>query len=140
MEKLDVIIKIVDYHEVDGENEGAEITSVGTFEGNENDYTLRYKETGDLAGCEVTLNVKNKNTVTMTRPGEQYSTQLIMQQGKRHNCFYNTPAGELMLGVYTNKVSSTVNENGGKLNFSYTLTFNADLVSENKLKITVQKA
>ena len=140
MEQTDVIIKIKDIHELDGQTEGAEITCVATFEGDENDYTVRYKETGELEGCEVALNVKNKKTVTMTRTGPAYSTQLIMEENKRHNCFYNTPAGELLLGVYAKKVSSTVKDAAGKLDFSYSLTFNTDFVSENELKITIDKA
>lgn len=138
--KKDVIIELVDRHEVDGESEGAKIVSVATIDGNEDDYTIAYSETGDLDGCEVTLNVKNKNTVTMTRTGNMYATQLIMEQGKRHNCFYNTPAGELMLGVYAKNVFSSVNDGEGVLKFSYTLDFNSDLVSENELKIIVKNA
>ena len=138
--KKDVIIELVDRHEVDGESEGAKIVSVATIEGDENDYTIRDSETGDLDGCEVALNVKDKKTVTMTRTGNVYSTQLIVEQGKRHNCFYNTPAGELMLGVYAKKVHSTVEKGEGILRFSYTLDFNSDLVSENELIITVKNA
>lgn len=138
--KRDVIIELVDRHEVDGESEGAKIVSIATIEGDENDYTIRYSETGELEGCEVSLNVKGKNTVTMMRTGRSYATQLIMEQGKRHNCFYNTPAGELMLGVYAKKVHSTVENGEGILRFSYTLDFNADLISENELIITVKNA
>ena len=138
--KKDVIIELVDRHETDGESEGAKITSVATFEGGEDDYTIQYSESGDLEGCTVSLNVKDKNTVTMTRTGKAYSTQLIMEQGKRHNCFYSTPAGELMLGVYAKSVQSTVCDAEGVLKFSYTLDFNSDLVSENELVIKVKKA
>ena len=138
--KKDVIIELVDRHEIDGENEGAKIVSVATIEGDDNDYTIRYSETGELEGCEVALNVKDKNTVTMTRTGRFLTTQMIMEQGKRHNCFYNTPAGELMIGVYTKSVYSSVENGEGILMFSYTLDFNSDLVSENELKITVKNA
>lgn len=138
--KRDVIIELVDRHEVDGESEGTKIVSVATFEGDENDYTIKYCETGELDGCEVSLNVKDKNAVIMTRSGRSFATQLIMEQGKRHNCFYSTPAGELMLGVYTKNVHSTVCEGEGVLKFSYTLDFNSDLVSENELTITVKNA
>lgn len=138
--KKDIVIELVDRHEVDGENEGAKIISVATIEGNDNDYTIRYSETGELEGCEVALNVKNKNTVTMTRTGKLFATQMIMEQGKRHNCFYNTPAGELMIGVYTKSVDSSVENGEGVLKFSYTLDFNSDLISENELIITVKNA
>lgn len=138
--KKDVIIELIDRHETDGESEGAKIVSVATFEGNEDDYTIQYSETGELEGCVVSLNVKDKKIVTMTRTGTSYATELIMEQGKRHNCFYNTPVGELMLGVYAKSVYSNVSDGEGVLKFSYTLDFNSDLVSENELIINVKNA
>ena len=140
MDKREVVIKIVDFHDMDGETEGTEIVSVATIEGDENDYTIRYNEQGELEGCEVSLNVKDKNTVTMTRTGHSYSTRLIIQQGERHNCFYRTPAGEMMIGVYAKSVLSNLKDDEGELTFSYTLSFNSDFVSENDLRITVKKA
>lgn len=133
-----VLITISDRHEVDGEIDSAEIQTIGTFSGTEDDYTLKYSEAGELEGCEVSLNVKDGKTVTMTRSGEQFSTQLIIELNKRHNCFYRTPAGEMMLGVFASEVSSDVTEDGGKVRFKYTLDFNAGLVSENELEITVE--
>ena len=61
MEEYDILIKIVDSHEMDGDTDGAEITTVGTLKGDENDYTIKYKESGELEGCEVLLNVKDKD-------------------------------------------------------------------------------
>jgi len=139
MEEYDILIKIEDSHEMDGDTDGAEITTVGTLKGDENDYTIKYKESGELEGCEVSLNVRDKDTVTMTRKGVAYQTQLIMQKGKRHNCYYMTPAGELMIGVFASEVNSDVDVDGGELSFRYTLDFNAGLVSENELKITVSR-
>ena len=138
--KKDVIVELVDRHEIDGESEGARIVSVATIEGDDDDYTIIYPETGEMEGCVVNLNVKGGKTVTMTRTGDSFSAQMIMQQGKRHTCFYNTPAGELMLGVYTRNVSSNIKDGVGVLKFSYVLDFNSDLVSENELTITVKES
>lgn len=139
MEKTEVLIKIVDSHKIDGESEGTEITTLGTFEGDENNYTLRYSESGEFDGCDISLNVEDKNKITMTRTGSgSFHTQLIMEKGRRHNCCYSTPAGEMMIGVFANMVSSDVKADGGNLRFRYTLDFNAGLVSENELEITVK--
>ena len=72
----------------------------------------------------------------MTRTGK-YNTELIIEKDRRHTCFYETPYGELMMGVYTKNMFTDMNENGGTLRFSYTIDFNNDLASENDLTVSV---
>lgn len=132
----DVIITIKDKHTVNGEVEQTELNTIGKFDGYPDDYTIYYTENGDLEGCEVSLNVKNKNCVTITRTGT-YQTQLIMEKSVRHNCQYITPMGDIILGVFTNNVQSDVTEKGGKLKFDYTLDYNAGVISTNDLTITI---
>ncbi|MBQ2470514.1 MAG: DUF1934 family protein, partial [Ruminococcus sp.] len=43
------------------------------------------------------------------------------------------------IGVFTKTLKSTLGEQGGTLEVSYTLDFNTDLVSENRFFITVEK-
>ncbi len=138
MEK-EVVIKIVDRHEMDGDPDGLETTLLGKFEGTKDNYTLSYTENGELEGCKVTLRVENGDTVTMTRSG-MFETELIIQRGVRHNCSYSTPAGNLMLGVFAQRVESDMDEKGGRLEFDYTLDLGAGVVSENYLVITVKEA
>ena len=45
-----------------------------------------------------------------------------------------------MLGVFAQRVDSDMNENGGRLEFDYTLDLGAGVVSENYLVITVTPA
>ncbi len=138
MEK-EVVIKIVDRHEMDGDSDGLETTLIGRFQGNKDNYILSYAEDGELDGCKVTLKVENGDCITMTRSG-MFETELIIQKGKRHNCSYSTPAGNLMLGVFAQRVESNIDETGGTLEFDYTLDLGAGVVSENYLVITVKEA
>lgn len=138
MEK-DVVIKIVDRHELDGDTDGLETTLIGKFEGDRNNYILSYTEDGELEGCNVRLKVENGECITMTRSG-LFETELIIERGERHNCSYSTPAGILMLGVFASRVESDMDENGGELQFDYTLDLGAGVVSENYLVITVSEA
>ena len=74
----------------------------------------------------------------MTRSGS-FTAQMIMEKGKRHTCVYETPMGSLSLGIYTNKVESTMTPEGGKLIFSYTLDANGSFLSDNILEVTLEK-
>ena len=131
------IIKIVDRHVQDGEEYGCELTTSGKFEINENGCTVVYTETDEeLFDCVTTLNVEGSQRVCMTRSGK-YCTEMIIEKERRHSCYYNTPYGEMVIGVYAKSVVNEIGENGDRLRFSYTLDLNNVPASENELDITV---
>ena len=45
-----------------------------------------------------------------------------------------------MLGIFANKISNSLSDDGGKLNFSYTLDINSGLISENEIEINIKEA
>ncbi len=140
MKNKKVLIKIVDSHDTDGDCLTSELTTLGTLSLMPNGYSLVYTETVDeLAGCTTTLRVEEGRRIFITRSG-LYATEIIIEKDKRHNCYYTTPLGEFMMGVYTKSIESDMNESGGRLDFRYTVDFNSDLASVNDLSITVEAA
>jgi len=136
--KKNIIINIVDTHDTDGDIMDMEMSTLGTLEGMGDDYLITYTEHGgELEGCVTSLQVKGK-CVTMTRAGA-YTSQLIIEQNKRHNCHYSTPYGDFIMGVFAKRVDSNMKDNGGTLSFEYTLDFNADYASKNQLIINVKE-
>lgn len=139
MEK-DVIIDIVARQKTANDEDTMTVTTVGKFSGDENDFKLVYTDMdGELEGCTTTVHVKNKKTVTMTRKGS-YSSELIIEEKRRHNCHYMTPYGELIMGVFAKQVNSEFNGDNAKLDFHYTIDFNSGLVSVNHMTISVKGA
>lgn len=135
----EVIISILDKHEVDGESVSSELITIGTFCGDEDDYSLTYNEQDEsFLNCTTTLRVQNKNKITMTRSGD-FITEMVIEQGKRHNSHYSTPTGNLFMGVFARKVDSRITHSGGSLSFSYTIDFNSDFASLNELNVTVRE-
>ncbi|HZJ77222.1 MAG TPA: DUF1934 domain-containing protein [Clostridia bacterium] len=134
-----VIINIEDSHEIDGEKINSELITVGTLKGDENDYLLTYNEQDEaLKNCTTTLRVQNKNKIIMSRKGD-FMTEMIIEKGKRHNCHYITPSGEMCMGIFASDIDSNINKGGGRLSFSYTVDFNLGFSSLNKLKVTVRE-
>ena len=132
----DTVVKITDRHIQDGEEYTCELTTGGSLDFRPDGFTVIYNETDEeLKGCTTKLKYSG-GTIVMTRTGK-YNTELIIEKDRRHTCFYSTPFGELMMGVYTNNLFTDMNENGGTLRFSYTIDFNNDLASENDLTVTV---
>lgn len=131
------IIKITDRHIQDGEEFEAELTTSGEFEITENGCRVVYTETDEeLENCVTTLDVVGSEKISMTRAGK-YNTEMVIEKDRRHSCFYQTPYGELMMGVFAKKVVNEMTENGGTLNFSYTIDFNNTPASENELTVSV---
>jgi uncharacterized beta-barrel protein YwiB (DUF1934 family) len=134
---IKAIVKIVDRHIQDGEEISCELTTSGEFEVTESGCKIVYNETDEeLANCVTTLDVEASDKISMTRSGK-YNTEMIIEKERRHSCYYATPYGELLMGIYAKKIENKVTENGGTLDFSYTIDFNNVTASENELSVTV---
>ena len=134
---IKAIVKIVDRHIQDGEEISCELTTSGEFEVTESGCKIVYNETDEeLANCVTTLDVEASDKISMTRSGK-YNTEMIIEKDRRHSCYYATPYGELLMGIYAKKIENKVAENGGTLDFSYTIDFNNVTASENELSVTV---
>lgn len=74
--------------------------------------------------------------VTMMRAGS--ATRLILEEGRRHLCVYDTGYGTLSVGVFTSKLRSSLSRSGGKLHVQYTLDIDSNLSSCNELEVRVR--
>ena len=74
--------------------------------------------------------------VTMMRSGS--STRLILEQGRRHLCLYDTGYGTLTLGVFTSELSTSLGEAGGRIDIKYTLDIDSNLSSSNEITVEVK--
>lgn len=136
---MNCLITICDYHDVQGQREKSELTTTAEIHGTTDDYFVIYEEQSEeLKGCTTTVHVENSNCVTVSRTGA-YNTELKMEKGKRNLCCYNTPVGQIMMGVFTSSIRSEYTENKKTiLDFSYSLDFNNELLSKNRIKITAK--
>ena len=73
--------------------------------------------------------------VTMMRSGS--ATRLILERGRRHLCLYDTGYGQLMVGVFTSDLTSSLGDQGGRLDIKYTLDIDSNLSSSNEIKVEV---
>ncbi len=131
-----VLVNIIDRHSSDNDSYSTELTTSGLYEPLDDGFFLSYDEAGEeLSGSVTRLSVHSDGKILMNRAGK-YNTEMVFEPRQRHNCFYETPFGSLMMGIYTKSVTFESLENGGKLHFSYTIDFNNDLSSENELVIS----
>ncbi len=132
-------ITVLDRHFTgdDSEPECGELRTDCTISTKDGAIIVKYNETVEKSNdCETQLIIQN-NRITMMRIG-RFRTSMIFECQKRHICCYETPIGEMMIGIYTNAMFTDFDEEGGILNFAYSIDSGGDLISENELKIFVE--
>ncbi|MGN0501781.1 MAG: DUF1934 domain-containing protein [Ruminococcus sp.] len=139
-DKEKYLISIIGEQTLDGETDRVEVLTSGNYMIKKNHCYIGYKEYDEENPNKYSDNLikVEDNIVTIIRKGEMQS-RLMLEKGKRHQCLYQTVAGDLMIGVFTKTMKNTLNDKGGTLEVSYTLDFNTDLVSENRFIITVEE-
>lgn len=136
------LISVTGIQEVDGEKDSIELTTVGSYminnRGNKYIGYKEYDEENPSISSNNVVKVENDDKVTIIRNGGQ-QTRLILERGKRHQCHYRTIMGDLMIGVFTDSITSNLDDKGGKLHVSYELDFNNEFISKNEFYIDVKE-
>ncbi len=136
------LISIRGKQKVDDETGEVELTTLGSYVRRGDSRYIVYKEyTSEDSNQTRTsiLKIDGSSKVTLMRGGED-RTRLILESGKRHLCQYDTEFGNMMIGIFTSRVQSDLNDLGGNLEVSYTLDINSSLSSQNDIFITIKEA
>lgn len=131
------IIKISDLQTTEEGEDRIEITTRGTFIGDEENYTLEFDEIfDDGLKSHTVLTVKDGKSVNLLRRGDM-NNEIILEAGKRHNFQYQTPYGEMQMGVFANTVENKMTPDGGTLKLVYTIDFYGNFTSAKEMLIEV---
>ena len=135
------LISILGRQQVDGETGEVQVTTLGSYVNKGKNRYITYKEyDSEVNGKPVTsvLKVEGNDKVTLMRGAG--STRLVLENGKRHLCQYDTGYGNMMIGIFTSQLHSNLTDEGGKLEVRYTLDINSNLSSSNEILITIKEA
>lgn len=139
MKAKDVNITLISCQSDGNDKQSTELFTKGKLSFTNGNYVISYEEseaTG-FEGSVTTLEVFAQDKVIMERKGAA-SSQLIIEKGKKHFCRYGTPYGDFTIGVNAQDIKSTLDENGGKLKFSYVLDINASYIGDFEIDIDVK--
>ena len=137
--KKDAVIRIVSLQRTENGDNSSEMSVVGTVAYDNNKSIVEYIENNEETGPEeTTITVSDNDTVSIVRHG-QFSSEMMVEKGKRHLTFYRTPYGELTMGIYGTNVDFSKDEKGATLKLKYELDFNNGFVSENTMKIYIEE-
>lgn len=135
------IITITGTQTVDGETDSVEVVTTGEYHeenGTKTVHYIEYSNEDPNLRTDTTVTIDGDDRLTILRRGET-SSRLELQRGRRHQCAYETPMGQLMIGVYTDDIRDTLSPMGGDLYASYQLDFYADVVSNNEFHINLKE-
>jgi uncharacterized beta-barrel protein YwiB (DUF1934 family) len=113
-----------------------ELTTQGHLRLDDGNYFITYDEADELGKTKTIIRIEGENKLTLFRDNTN-SAQLIIEKDKRHLSHYDTVNGDIFMGVFTNKFSSSMSKNGGELLCRYSLSVNQALISENEINIKV---
>lgn len=138
----DFLIRIDGRMEQGSESDSVQLMTRGSFVRRGGSFFISYKEseTTGYEGCTTTVKVaKDESKVSMTRFGPA-AGQLVVEKGIRHLCHYDTGYGAMTLGVAADEIHSRLTDEGGEVEFSYTLDADQNtILSRNLVKISVRR-
>ncbi len=124
----------------EGSPEEMELVTAGTLHWDgQGGCTVSYQES-ELTGLEGTttrLHIDGRR-VTLLREGS-INSQMVFEEGRRHLSMYETPYGELSIGVCTRRMRSTLDEAGGDLEIDYAIEIDNLVAGQNLFRMNVKK-
>ncbi len=104
---------------MDQEPEVIELVTEGVMEFRDGGWEIRYEETA-LTGLEgVTTHFRvEQDKIILTRTGK-LNSQMIFQEGSRHDSLYEMEFGTLMITVCASRILAQLDSSGGMIDLIY---------------------
>ncbi len=136
--KKNVVITVRGLQRAVSDDEPVEVISAGTYLRKADTHYLSYEE-ADEDGKITKNRIKiTPESIEMTKQGG-ITTQMIFVKGQKQYACYATPFGELTLGMTTNYIKVTEEEQQISAELRYDLEINGAHMSECELDIDVKE-
>lgn len=115
-----------------------ELTTTGSMTEDEHGISIEYDEselTG-MKGSKTRLFLLKDGCVTLSRTGS-VSSHLVFENGRRHICTDSEEVLPFWICIATNKISNTVNRDGGSLAIDYFVEISGERAEHNEIKMTI---
>lgn len=137
----DVIINIKGTQGSAEDTDTIEFTTDGRFGTNGGKYYLSYNE-GPLFDNDIDVKtqiiINSEDSVLLQRSGS-FKSKLLIEKGKRNSCFYSTPHGDLVIGIFGDSFDFKLDDSGGKIKLKYTIDSNLQIISKNEVNISIRE-
>ena len=126
------------YSEPDDDTDIVLTTEAG-FEFQDGVFFVDYEETEitGYAGTKTVIEI-GSDYVSLRRTGT-LNTDMLFMKDRKTSSSYNTPYGELLIGILTSKLEIDVDENGGKVSVEYYVDINNQSKSKNIFDLEIRR-
>jgi len=136
--KKNVVITVSGLQRAVSDDEPVEVISAGTYMRKEDTHYLSYEE-ADEEGKITKNRIKiTPDSIEMTKQGS-IATRMLFVTGQKQYACYETPFGELTLGMTTKSLGLREAEDGLTAELLYDLEVNGAHMSECELNIQVKE-
>ena len=138
---MDYIISIKGLQGTDEDGEDIELVTDGEYGLTENGHAaFRYMES-QLTGMEGTLTdfSVEPDRVTITRSGT-VNMQMTFEEGQKHYFVYDTPYGNMTMGVDTQSIRSEFDQDGGVLEVRYLMDLGNSMITRSCFEVRIKRA
>lgn len=121
------------------ENEPVEVLSAGNYYFKNGKHYLFFEEM--VEGFREVTKTQIKwqgNEILEVRKSGLSNMNMILEKNKKNHCFYNTPYGQLNLGIYTTDIVVAETEDNIDICAEYAMDVNYEPFAECTIKINVK--
>ena len=125
--------------DLDNEDGPIEVITPGTYYFKDDTHYIFMEEMVEgIPGVTKTqIRVKGKEIIEVIKKGIS-NTHMIFEKNKTNRCFYNTPYGQLNLGIATGNYLIDETENNINIRANYSLDVNYDPLAECVIRINIK--
>ncbi len=135
----EVLVSISGLQFVEDNKDAIEMITVGDYYMKNDKHYLVFEET--MEGFEGTTRnmIKfNEHMVDITKKGIT-NVHMIFEEKQKNMTYYDTPFGNLLIGISTNNIDIEEEESAINIKIDYSLDINYEFVSDCKINISVKE-
>lgn len=123
----------------EGQDNKIELITEGRLYKKDNAYYIEYEESV-ISGMEgtKTMIVVEDQRIFLERTGS-HESRFVFEKGRKYVNYYETPFGNLEMGIFPTKIDSSMDENQGKLDLKYELDISGKYAGSNELMVSYQE-
>lgn len=134
----DVLISVKGLHALDAaDEEEVEVFSAGKYYFKNGKHYIFYDEMLEDTGTVVKNRITLKDGRMEVKKTGPFHSQLVFEEERKNNSWYNTPFGQLMAGIEVQSMRVKEEENLLEIRVDYNLEINYEPVAECQIQIKV---
>lgn len=121
------------------DDEPIEIVSAGTYYFKNGTHYIFFEEVAEgISGVTKTqIRLNGTETLEVMKKGLS-NMHMVFEKGKRNQCFYRTPLGQLNLGICTGRIVVKEQEDNINIRAEYALDVNAEPLATCTIRINIK--